>query len=151
VVSLVWGASEADVAGAGGWDVAEGYNGLQFAGVGSDYPVLGEIRDMYKKKGKQPPKEMQSTVFYNRGVVQAAVHVKAIENAIKKKGSADITGEDVRDGMEAIKDFTLGGLVPPLEFTKLDHEGGGWVRIFRAHNGKWMPQTEWFHGHAASQ
>ncbi|MEK8036730.1 MAG: ABC transporter substrate-binding protein, partial [candidate division NC10 bacterium] len=69
VVGLVWGASEADIEAAGGFGVAEGYNAVQFAGVGSDYPVLNEIREMYKKQGKEPPKEMASTVFYNRGVL----------------------------------------------------------------------------------
>ena len=27
---------------------------------------------MYKKEGKEPPKEMDDTVFYNRGLLQAA-------------------------------------------------------------------------------
>jgi branched-chain amino acid transport system substrate-binding protein len=35
--------------------VAEGYYTMQFAGVGSDYPVLNEIREMYKKQGKPAP------------------------------------------------------------------------------------------------
>src|SRR5262249_8829003 len=38
VVSFVWGAAEADVEAAGGYGVAEGYQGLEFAGVGEDYP-----------------------------------------------------------------------------------------------------------------
>jgi branched-chain amino acid transport system substrate-binding protein len=67
VVSFVWGAAEANIEGAGGFAVAEGYHAMQFAGVGTDYPVLNEIREMYKKQGKPAPKEMASTVFYNRG------------------------------------------------------------------------------------
>ena len=99
---------------------------------------------MYKAQGKEPPSEMEFTTYYNRGVFQAAIHVKAIENAIKAKGSADITGEDVRNGMEQISDFTLGGLVPPLKITKKDHEGGGYVRIFQVKGGKYVPATDWF-------
>ena len=144
VVSFVWGASEADIAAAGGWGVAEGYNAIQFAGVGSDYPVLKEITEMYKKQGKPVPKEMASTVFYNRGVLIAAIHVEAVRNAIKAKGSANITPHDVKLGFEQIKGFTLGGLVPPLEINNVDHEGGGWVQIFQAKGGKWVKQTEWF-------
>src|SRR5437899_2706390 len=75
VVSFVWGSAEADIEAAGGWSVAEGYNVMQFAGVGTDYPVLNEIREMYKKEGKEAPKEMASTVYYNRGVLIAALHV----------------------------------------------------------------------------
>jgi branched-chain amino acid transport system substrate-binding protein len=144
VVSFVWGASEADVEAAGGFGVAEGYNAMQFAGVGSDFPVLNEIREMYKKEGKEPPKEMASSVFYNRGVVIAAVHVEAIRNALKAKPDGKITGEDVRKGFEKIKSFTLGGLVPPLEITPLDHEGGGWVQVWQVKGGKFVKMTDWY-------
>jgi len=144
VVSFVWGASEADVEAAGGWAVAEGYYAIQFAGVGSDYPVLKEIAAMYKSQGKPLPKEMASTVFYNRGVLIAAVHVEAIRNAVKAKGGTNITSQDVKLGFEKIKGFSLGGLVPPLEINNVDHEGGGWVQVFQAKGGKWVKATEWF-------
>jgi len=144
VVAFVWGSAEADIEAAGGFGVAEGYYTMQFAGVGSDYPVLEEIREMYKKQGKEPPKEMASTVYYNRGVLIAAVHVEAIRNALKAKGGQKITGADVKAGMEKIRGFTLGGLVPPLEITATDHEGGGWVQIFQVKGGKLVKATDWF-------
>jgi branched-chain amino acid transport system substrate-binding protein len=144
VVSFVWGASEADIEAAGGFSVAEGYNAIQFAGVGPDFPVLNEIRDMYKKEGKEPPKEMASTVFYNRGVLIAAVHVEAIRNALKAKPGGTITGADVKAGFEKIKGFTLGGLVPPLEITATDHEGGGWVQVYTVKGGKFVKATDWY-------
>jgi branched-chain amino acid transport system substrate-binding protein len=144
VISFVWGASEADIAAAGGWGVAEGYYGIQFAGVCSDYPVLKEITEMYKKQGKPAPKEMSSTVFYNRGVLIAAIHLEAIKNAIKAKGGTNITPQDVKLGFEKIKGFTLGGLIPPMEINNVDHEGGGWVQVFQAKGGKWVKATEWY-------
>jgi branched-chain amino acid transport system substrate-binding protein len=144
VVSLVWGAAEANIDGAGGFDVAEGYYCMQFAGVGSNYPVLNEIRAMYKKQGKEPPKEMTSTVFYNRGVLIAALHVEAIHNALKAKPNGKITGEDVRKGFEKISNFTLGGLVPPLRVTSQDHEGGGLVQIWQVKGGKFQKVTDWY-------
>lgn len=149
VVGFVWAGSEGDIIAAGGWEAAEGYNTMHFAGVGSDYAVLQEIRDMYKAKGKDDPDAMQYTAYYNRGVFQAAVHLAAIENAIKAKGSADITGTDVRDGFYGIKDYTLGGLLPPLQITRKDHEGGGWVRIFQATKDGYKPSTEWFRAYRA--
>jgi branched-chain amino acid transport system substrate-binding protein len=144
VVSMVWGAAEADVEAAGGWAVAEGYNAMQFAGVGTDYPVLNEIRAMYKKEGQEPPKQMNSTVYYNRGVLIAALHVEAIRNAVKDKKGGNITGEDAKKGFEKISGFTLGGLVPPLKVTPTDHEGGGLVQIFSVKGGKFVKATEWF-------
>ncbi len=143
VLSFVWGSAEADVEAAGGFGVAEGYNGLQFAGVGENYPVLQEIRAMYQKEGKQPSKEMASTVYYNRGVLIAATHVEAIRNALKAKPDGDITGADVKAGFEKIRKFTLGGLVPPLEITPTDHEGGGWTQVWQVRGGKFVRATDW--------
>ena len=144
VVSFVWGAAEADIEAAGGFGVAEGYYAMQFAGVGTDFPVLNEIRELYRKEGKPAPKEMASTVYYNRGVLIAAIHVEAIRHAVKAKPDGRVTGADVKVGFEKIKGFTLGGLVPPLEVTASDHEGGGWVQIWQAKGGKFVKATDWF-------
>ena len=70
MLGLVWASAEADIEAAGGWAVAEGYHTMQFAGAGDDYPVRQEIKAMYKKQGKEPPKEMDDTVIYNRGLLQ---------------------------------------------------------------------------------
>jgi len=144
VVSFVWGSAEADVEAAGGYAVAEGYYTMQFAGVGTDFPVLNEIREMYRKEGKEPSKEMASTVYYNRGVLIAAIHVEAIRNALKAKPDGKITGEDVKGGFEKISGFTLGGLVPPLKITPHDHEGGGLVQIYQVRGGTFAKVTDWF-------
>jgi branched-chain amino acid transport system substrate-binding protein len=144
VVSLVWGAAEVNIEAGGGFAAAEGYYAMQFAGVGKDYPVLNEIREMYKKQGKSAPKEMDSTVYYNRGVLIAALHVEAIRNAVKAKPDGKITGEDAKKGFEKISNFTLGGLVPPLKVTAQDHEGGGLVQIWQVKGGKFEKSTDWF-------
>jgi len=143
-VSFVWGSGEANIEAAGGFAAAEGYYTMQFAGVGGDYPVLNEIREMYKKEGKPAPKEMASSVYYNRGVLIAALHVEAIRNALKAKPDGKITGVDVKNGFERISGFTLGGLVPPLKVTPTDHEGGGLVQIWQVKGGKFEKTTDWF-------
>ena len=147
VIGLVWASAEADILAAGGWQVAEGYHTLQFAGAGDDYPVRQEIKAMYKAQGKEPPKTMDDTVVYNRGLLIGAVHVEAVGNALKANGGKQPTGEDIKKGFEQIHDFTLGGLFPPLKITQTDHEGGGWVQIFQAHDGKFVKETEWFRGY----
>ncbi len=145
-ISLVWGSAEPDIIAAGGYAVAEGYNTLQFAGVGKDFPVIKDIAAMYKAQGKEPPKEMDSTVYYNRGVMTAAVQIEAVRNAIKAKGGAKPNGEDVKKGMESIKNVTLGGLVPPLTITPADHEGGGWCAVYTVKGGKLVKTKDWFQG-----
>jgi branched-chain amino acid transport system substrate-binding protein len=145
IVGLVWASSEADIDAAGGFGVAEGYHAMQFAGAGDDYPVRQQIKAMYKTAGTEPIKLMdQNTVYYNRGLLQAAVHVEAIRNALKATGDKQPTGTDIKNGLEHVRDFTLGGLVPPLEITPTDHEGGGWVQVFQVHGGKFVKETDWF-------
>src|SRR5712671_6291315 len=147
VMGLVWASAEADILAAGGWTVAEGYHTLQFAGAGDDYPIRQEIKAMYKAQGKELPKGMDDTVIYNRALLNAAIHVEAIRNALKATGGKKPTGEDIKKGFEQIHDFTLGGLVPPLKLTPEDHEGGGWVQIFQVHDGKLVKETDWFRGY----
>jgi branched-chain amino acid transport system substrate-binding protein len=147
VMGLVWASAENDILSAGGWPVAEGYHTLQFAGAGDDYPIRQDIRAMYKAQGKDPPKGMDDTVIYNRGILNAALHVEAVRNALKANGGKKPTGTDVKNGFESIHDFTLGGLVPPLKVTPEDHEGGGWVQIFQVKGGKFVKETEWFRGY----
>ena len=145
VVGLVWASSEADIDAAGGFKAAQGYNAMQFAGAGDDYPVRAQIKAMYKKEGGTPSPMMdKNTVYYNRGLLQAAVIVEAIKNALKANGGKEPTGDDIKKGFESIHDFTLGGLVPPLKITADDHEGGGWVRIFEVKGDKLVPKTDWF-------
>ncbi|MBV8119696.1 MAG: ABC transporter substrate-binding protein [Alphaproteobacteria bacterium] len=147
VVGLVWASGEADIMAAGGWGVAQGYNTMQFAGAGDNYPIREKIREMYKKEGKTPPADMDNTVYYNRGLLNAAVEVQALRNALKLAHDQAPTGTDVKKGMEQIHDFSLGGLVPPLKITPEDHEGGGWVRIFRVKGNGFVPVTPWFNAY----
>lgn len=144
VISLVWGSGEMDMTAAG-WDTSEGYLGMHFAGVGRDFPVIQEIMQMYKDEGKEVP-EIIGQVYYNRGVFNAAVMVEAIRLAVKNSG-LPVTGEKVKEGYEQIKDFTLGGFLPPLTITTQDHEGGGWVQLYQTKDGKLIKHTDWFQGY----
>lgn len=145
VAGFVWAGAEADILAAGGWAIAEGYHTLQYAGVGTDFPVIQQINAMYKAQGKPPPKEQASSATYNRGVYQAAVHVEALRRAIKNKGGAKPTSQDVRDAFEQIKadDLKWLGLAPPLTLSPTDHEGGGWVQVWSVKGGKFVKTTEW--------
>jgi branched-chain amino acid transport system substrate-binding protein len=148
VVGLVWASAEGDINAAGGWGVAEGYFTMQFAGVGSDYQVIKDINAMYKAQGKPEPTKLQEqSVIYNRGVMTAALVVESIRGAVKAKGGAKPTGEEVKNSMEKIRGFTLGGLVPPMNITPEDHEGGGFVQIWQVKGGKFVKATEWFQAH----
>jgi branched-chain amino acid transport system substrate-binding protein len=144
MVGFVWGAAESDLQVAGA-NNAEGYQALEFAGVGDNFDVIREIKQMYKDEGKDPPKGMEISVYYNRGVLIAAVHARAIQLAVQRKGP-NIKSDDVKNAMETIRDFTLGGMLPPLNLSPSDHEGGGWVQIYQVRKGKLVAVTDWFRG-----
>ena len=145
MVSFVWGGGESDV-NVAGWDTAEGYQALQFAGVGKDHQVIKDIIAMYKADGKPEPEQMKQSVYYNRGVFTGALHSRAIAHAIAAKGEK-ATGADVRKGFESIKDFDLGGFLPPVTITPEDHEGGGYVQVWQIQGGKWVKTSDWFQGY----
>jgi branched-chain amino acid transport system substrate-binding protein len=108
--------------------------------------VIREIKQMYKDEGKETPKSMAISVYYNRGVVIAAIHARAIQLAVEKKGP-NITPDDVKTAMESINKFTLGGIIPPLNLSAADHEGGGWVQVYQVKGGKFAATTDWYRGY----
>ncbi|TXL78845.1 hypothetical protein FHP25_07595 [Vineibacter terrae] len=144
VLAFVWGSTDSDIEAAGGFAAAEGYYTMHFAGVGSDYPILKEIVEMYRAQGKPAPKEMQSSVYYNRGLLWIALNVEAARNAIRGKEGQMPAGEDVKRGFEQIKTLPIGDIAPPLEITPSNHEGGGWVQIFQVRDGKFRKVTDWY-------
>lgn len=144
VVSLVWGAGEPDMVAAG-WDTAQGYIGLHFAGVGRDFPVIQDIIKMYQGENQEIPEDV-GTVYYNRGILMAAIMIEGIRLAIEQEGMP-VTGEKMKRAWENIRDFTLGGFLPPLNITTNDHEGGGWVRAYQTKGEKLVAATDWFHGY----
>jgi branched-chain amino acid transport system substrate-binding protein len=144
VLSFVYGAGDPDIEGAG-WDTAQGYLGLQYAGVGRNFPVIQDIMKMYRDEGKDVPKYVGGA-YYNRGVLTAAIIVEGIRLAIENHG-LPLTGDKVRRGYEAIRKLDLQGLGPPLNITPQDHEGGGYLRLYQVKGGAWVPVTDWMRGY----
>lgn len=144
VLSFVYGSGDADVEAAG-WDAAQGYLGLQSAALGRNHPVIQEIVRMYRDEGKEVPKHVGS-VYYNRGVFNGAVIVEAVRLAIQQHG-LPLTGDKVRRGYEAIRDFDAQKLGPPLTITPKDHEGGGYLKVFQVKGSEWVPVSDWIRGY----
>lgn len=144
VVSFVWGAGEADIEAAG-WDVAQGYLGMQFTAIGRNLPVIQELIKMYRDEGKEVPKYVGG-VYYSRGVLIGAILTEGVRLAIQNHG-LPVTGDKVRKGYEALKNFDLQGFLPPMTVTPKDHEGGGWVRIYQVRGTEWVPVGDWMRGY----
>jgi branched-chain amino acid transport system substrate-binding protein len=140
VISFVWGAGNVDVEEAG-WDVAQGYLGLQFAALGRTPSVIRDIIQMYRDQGKEVPKYIGSA-YYNRGALHGALIAEGVRIAIQNHG-LPVTPEKVRKGHEAIKNFDANGLGPSLTITPKDHEGGGYLRVYQVTGTEWVPVSGW--------
>jgi len=116
---------------------------MQFAGVGPDYPVLNEIREMYKKQGKPAPKEMASTVFYNRGVLIAALHVEAIRNALKASPTARSPARTPKRGSRRSRTHARRTGAAAQDHAERPR-GGGLVQIWQVKDGKFVKVTDWY-------
>lgn len=134
---------EDEVTGAGGWQVAEGVYLSSWSATGIDQPILEEIRRMYQEQGGSPSREMEtSTTWYLRGVAVAAIWAEGLRKALENDGWP-LTGEKVKRGMESVRGELALGVVR-LEMSPRDHEGGGFVTVYQAKDGKWVQAKDWF-------
>jgi branched-chain amino acid transport system substrate-binding protein len=143
-VSFAYGAGDPDVAAAG-WETAQGYLGIQFAGVGRNHAVIQDIIKMMRDDGKDVPGYVGSA-YYNRGVLTAALMTESLRLAIRNHGMP-LTGDKVRRGYESIRNFDALGLGPPITLTPQDHEGGGYLRVYQVRGNEWVPVSEWIRGY----
>jgi len=146
MISLVWGFSEDEITVNG--PAADGYMGVNFVVMPDDLaklPVHKDIVDMYRKRGKDAPREM-SSIYYVRGIMNAALLAEAARHALKATGGRPPTGEDFKKGMESIKDFTGEGTMAPTTITATNHAGSRKVRLYRVQGGKFALVKDWFEG-----
>jgi branched-chain amino acid transport system substrate-binding protein len=142
LASVIW-MSETDTAIAGS-DAAKGL--LRFEGVayGKDVPVVKAIQAEVVAKGKgSGPNEKVGSTYYNIGVASMALAVEGARIALEKSGGP-ITGAQMKAGLEQIKNFDAGGLLPPVTVTPTDHQGGGQGRVAQWNGKIWEPRTGWY-------
>jgi len=80
-------------------------------------------------------KDKQHTHFI-RGWAQALMAAEAM-NRLCKAGKK-ITGPNLKEAFESMKDYSPGGLVPPITITKDDHYASMVVPVYQVQNGKWV-------------
>ncbi len=75
-----------------------------FNQTGTDFPVMQDILKHVVDKGKSLiAKEKVGETLYNRGVVNSIIIAEAIRNAQQISGKKEITGEDMRRGLETLE------------------------------------------------
>lgn len=126
-----WSNSEADVKPTGA--AAKGYIAANFSAVGGGFPVHKDILKYVYEKGKAVDpsfKDRIGEVLHNRGILAAMYTAEAIRNAMKIHNTKQVTGEQLRDGFEALditearlKELGMEGLTFPIKITCANHEG----------------------------
>lgn len=149
-----WSSSENDVKPAGA--EANGYLGSAFHAPGAGFQVHTDVLKHVYDAGKAVDpsfKDRMGEVLYNRGLVTAMYTAEAIAKAQELHKTKEVTGEMVRDGLEALditadrlKKLGFDGLVEPVKVTCANHEGParGAIQQWDAVAGKWKLVTGYF-------
>jgi branched-chain amino acid transport system substrate-binding protein len=149
-IGIWWSGSEDDTRPAGGG--SKGYLSLNFSGIGTNYPLLQDIKKYVVDKGKsQVEKDKFGENYYNRGVYNAVLISEAIHNAQKLTGKKSVVGEDVRRGLETLnitdarlKELGLAGFASPITGVNCtDHNGHGSAYMQQWDGTKWVKITDW--------
>jgi branched-chain amino acid transport system substrate-binding protein len=144
-----WAGAEVDVTPAG--DSAKSYLAANFHSPGTDSQVVQDILAVLYDSGKGAgDRERVGEVLYNRGVVNSVIVVEAIRAAQAIHGERPLTGEEVRDGFEALDlsearlaELGLEGFMNPITVSCADHEGGGAVFIQQWDGTSWNRVSDW--------
>lgn len=71
-----------------------------------------------------------------RGWAQAVMAAEAMSRVCK--AGKELTGPNLKEAFESMKDFSAGGLVPPITITAKDHYASMVVPVYQVKNGKWV-------------
>jgi branched-chain amino acid transport system substrate-binding protein len=147
-IGVWWSGSEDDARPAG--PAGKGYLSLNFNAVGTNFPAIQDIQRLVIGKNSQTDPKAVGENFYNRGVMNAAVIGEAIRNAQKITGRKDITGEEMRRGLETLqitparwKAIGLEGFGAPIHVTCTDHNGHGSAYVQQWDGTKWVKISDW--------
>jgi branched-chain amino acid transport system substrate-binding protein len=144
-----WSGAEPDVEPAG--QAATGYRSSTFTAPGDGFPVFQDIYDLVYDRGLgDGERNKVGGVYYNRGIVNAAIMLEAIRTAQGNFGARPLTGEEVRWGLEnldlneaRLTELGIAGLTPPLKLSCADHEGTHPIRIQAWDGERWTPVSDW--------
>ena len=144
----IWWPSEADAAGGGA--PAVGFKTVNWHGVGPGYPAMQDIiRTVVDKGLSQGTKEHVGENLYNHGVYNSVLIAEAIRNAQKLTGRTQVTGEDVRRGLETLnlsearwKELGLEGFAGPFKLSCEDHNGHRPAFMQRWDGTQWVKASD---------
>lgn len=134
-LGIWWASHDADLKLVG--EAGKGYRAVSWSFPNNEAQAMKDIKKLVIDAGKSQaaPGEFD-TVFYQRGVLIAAMGVEGIKVAQDKFGTKVVNAEQVRWGLEnldfseaRIKELGLDGMIPPFKTNCANHTGhaGAWI------------------------
>ena len=118
-------------------ELAEGVTGVMpHAPWGENVPGMKKLVDFHKKNH---PDDTHDTM-YVRGWTYLLVWSEALKRADKKNA---LNGEGVKNAMEELRNFDVGGLTNPITYTPTDHRASTKTPIYMVKGGKLVKVGEY--------
>ncbi len=150
IVGIWWAGSDDDMRAAG--PEAKGYSSLALNLVGQNFPAIQDILKYVVDKGKSQvsSRDKVGENLYDRGVMNAVLIAEAIRAAQQSTGKKQVTGEDVRRGMETLnisearwKEMGFEGFAAPIHLSCADHNGHNGIYLAQWDGTKWTKASGW--------
>lgn len=135
-IGLNWAAGEGLVTLAG--DAAEGFIGvIPHAFVHeNNLKGMSAVQEYLNSKGEKLSDKNQKFI---QGWVSAQIMLEGVRNA-----GDNVTGENVRLGLEKINNLYLGDLAAPVTYKSDNHRGTNQIRLAEVKNGRFEIFTDYF-------
>ncbi len=118
-------------------ELAEGVTGVMpHAPWGENVPGMKKLVDFHQKNH---PDDTHDTM-YVRGWTYLLVWSEALKRADKKNA---LNGEGVKNAMEELRNFDVGGLTNPITYTPTDHRASTKTPIYMVKGGKLVKVGEY--------
>jgi branched-chain amino acid transport system substrate-binding protein len=150
LIGVWWSGGDDDARPAG--SEAKGYSSLDINMVGQDFPAIHDILKYVVDRGKSQvaAKDKVGENLYNRGVLNSVLIAEAIRTAQQLTGRKQVTGEDVRRGLETLritparwKEIGLEGFAAPISVSCSDHNGHHGIYLAQWDGTKWTKGSDW--------
>ena len=115
-----------------------------FAAYGNDVPGMARVEDLHDRwrvrdaegwngnpaevDGDDDPLK-HDNIHYVRGHVSVLLWQRALERVIDFEKAVE--GKSIKDVLENVSSYELGGLTPPVSYSRTDHRPNSTVRVYR--------------------
>jgi branched-chain amino acid transport system substrate-binding protein len=147
----VWWSGNDDDARPAGAD-AKGYTSLDLNAVGQDFAAVQDVLKYVvdKSRSQVASRDKVGENFYNRGLLNSVLIAEGIRNAQRLTGKKEVTGDDVRRGLETInitaarwKELGLENFAAPIRVSCADHNQHSGIYLAQWDGTKWIKASDY--------